>query len=267
MGGVSFYAFRQCALSSSWAGCPSARNRNDNCYPAGAQFRLFTEADNLTAEEVEITALEAIALLVFLSIGLVVFMWRRRTAPPMEAIGRDELSRLRALASQDPLTGLANRRIFTSTLQDAVDHGRTLGLLLLDVNDFKQLNDTFGHARGDRFLQIIAKRLRSAARPGDLVARLGGDEFAVIAWDVDREICRELGWRIIDALTSKVEIEGRCHTVGVSIGAALLPADDTNPKNLMQKADCAMYEAKATRRSNVVLYDANKLKVRHLASA
>ena len=230
-------------------------------------FDLFREADNLTPEEVEITALEAIALLVFLIIGLVVFMWRGRTAPSIEAIGREELSQLRALAAQDPLTGLANRRTFTSMLQEAVDQGRSLGVLLLDVNDFKQLNDTFGHARGDCFLQIIAKRLRSAARPGDLVARLGGDEFAVIAWDVDREACREIGWRIIDALTSKVEIEGRCHTVGVSIGAALLPSDDTNPKDLMQKADWAMYQAKATRRSNVILYDANKLKVGRLSSA
>ena len=139
-------------------------------------------------------------------------------------------------------------------------------MLLLDVNDFNQLNDTFGHELGDRFLQIIAKRLRSAARPGDLVARLGGDEFAVIAWDVDREMCREMGWRIVDALTSKVEIEGRCHTIGLSIGVALLPSDATTPKELMHKADRAMYQAKATRRSNVFLDDAHTLKERRLTT-
>lgn len=230
-------------------------------------FDLFREADGLTPPEIELTALEAVGLIVLLSVALAIFLWRGRNSPFMESIGREELNRLRTQASQDPLTGLANRRTFTTMLQKAAAEGTQVAVLLLDINGFKQLNDTFGHVYGDSVLEVIAKRLRSAARPGDLVARLGGDEFAVIAWDVDHVMCVDIGRRIVNALDTDVVANGRRHRVHVSVGAALLPSDCDNPKGLLQKADRAMYQAKATRATNFILYNANERTNRRLKLA
>ena len=230
-------------------------------------FDLFREADSLTPTEIEITALEAIGLIVLLAAALVIFLWRGRHSRSMEAIGKEELNQLRIQASQDPLTGLANRRTFASMLQQAADEDRQVAVLLLDIDGFKQLNDTFGHVYGDTVLQVVAKRLRSAARPEDLVARLGGDEFAVIVWDVDHAMCLEIGRRIIDALEADVVTNGRRHRVHVSVGAALLPSDCDSPSGLLQKADRAMYQAKATRATNFMLYNPNENTNRQLKLA
>ena len=230
-------------------------------------FDLFREADRLTPHEIELTALEAVGLIVLLCVALSIFLWRGRNSPFMESIGREELDRLRTQASQDPLTGLANRRTFTTMLQQAADEGRQVAVLLLDINGFKQLNDTFGHVYGDSVLEVIAKRLRSAARPGDLVARLGGDEFAIIAWDVDHGMCSDIGRRIANALDTDVVANGQRHRVHVSVGAALLPSDCDNPKGLLQHADRAMYQAKAARVTNFMLYNGTERADRKLKLA
>jgi len=110
------------------------------------------------------------------------------------------LRELKALASQDPLTGLSNRRALLAALAAATDSlpsGDKHVLFLIDLNDFKCVNDLYCHAVGDQVLQVVADRFRTAARPSDVMARLGGDEFAVLAYNADEAIARTIGQRFI----------------------------------------------------------------------
>jgi diguanylate cyclase (GGDEF)-like protein len=152
-------------------------------------------------------------------------------------------------ATHDPLTGLANRSLLTEQLNAALAHrpGRPeagqVGVLFLDVDNFKQLNDTYGHGAGDEALLIIAHRLRAAVRSDHTVARLGGDEFAIIAPRIDAQGLDALAGRLHSALGEPLLIHGRTIRVLVSIGihhaAAGEPADEA-----LRNADRAMYIAK-----------------------
>jgi diguanylate cyclase (GGDEF)-like protein/PAS domain S-box-containing protein len=163
---------------------------------------------------------------------------------------RELEARLRHRAEHDELTGLANRARLTDAVRDLLDHGRTPSLLLLDLDSFKALNDSLGHAVGDELLRIVAERLRGAVRPEDLVARLGGDEFAVVldgaALDAER-----LGRRIVEVLDLPVHLGGRTVRCRASIGVA---ATGATSDELVRNADLAMYEAKAQGRNRVVVF-------------
>jgi diguanylate cyclase (GGDEF)-like protein len=160
-------------------------------------------------------------------------------------------------ATHDPLTGLANRGLFTEHLNAALAHrpGRPrdgqVGVLFLDVDNFKQLNDTYGHGAGDEALLTIAHRLRAAVRSDHSVARLGGDEFAIIAPRIDAPGLHALAGRLRSALSEPHLIHGRTIPVLVSIGyhhaAAGEPADEA-----LRKADQAMYDAKRRNRPPAV---------------
>ncbi len=153
-------------------------------------------------------------------------------------------------ASEDVLTGLVNRRVFEDRLEHAFALakriGKSLALLYIDLDNFKPINDDFGHDTGDEVLKEVAVRLRKAARDSDTVARLGGDEFALLmASDDDRAGAEALAGRIIDAICQPIFVGGRECRVGVSIGIAILPPPPTADKAaLMKAADEAMYEAK-----------------------
>ena len=167
---------------------------------------------------------------------------------------------LRQLAYRDPLTGLANR----SRLQDRVDHalermqGRSpnhAAVLFIDLDHFKHLNDRFGHAKGDRALQIIADRIRTIIRPGDTAGRLGGDEFAVLLEDVEGgEVVAVVCQRLIDGLSQPIELGDASPIVGASIGYALSGSDSSTSENLLRNADIAMYAAKAAGRGQAVAF-------------
>ena len=167
---------------------------------------------------------------------------------------------LRQQASRDPLTALANR----SRLQDRVDHalerlrGRSqkhAAVLFIDLDHFKHLNDRFGHAKGDRALQVIADRIRTIIRPGDTAGRLGGDEFAVLLEDVDREeVVQAVGQRLLDGLIQPIELGDALPIVSASIGYALSGPDSSNSEDLLRNADIAMYAAKAAGRGQVVAF-------------
>jgi diguanylate cyclase (GGDEF)-like protein len=167
---------------------------------------------------------------------------------------------LRQQASRDPLTGLANR----SRLQDRVDHAleRILGrspshvaILFIDLDHFKHLNDRFGHAKGDRALQVIADRIRAIIRPGDTAGRLGGDEFAVLLEDVDSgEVVANVCQRLLDGISLPIELDDASPIVGASIGYALSGPDSSNSEDLLRNADIAMYAAKAAGRGQVVAF-------------
>ncbi len=164
-------------------------------------------------------------------------------------------------AHHDELTGLSNRKLLirqtNEALADAARSGTRAGFLLLDLDRFKEVNDTLGHPVGDRLLRIVAHRLTHSVRPGDLVARLGGDEFAVLLPSV-REVgaAREVATRLRAALSEPIRLEGMSFDIEASVGIALYPDDATGFELLMQHADVAMYLAKE-RRSGVERYVAD----------
>ena len=164
---------------------------------------------------------------------------------------------IRQLAFRDPLTGLANR----SRLQDRVDHaldrlrGRSpnqAAVLFIDLDHFKHLNDRFGHAKGDRALQVIADRIRSIIRPGDTAGRLGGDEFAVLLEEIEApEVAAAVCQRLLEGLSQPIELDDAAPIVGASIGYALSGVDAETSEDLLRNADIAMYAAKAAGRGQV----------------
>ena len=162
-------------------------------------------------------------------------------------------------AHHDELTGLPNRKLLMlrleSTLAQAASSGRTAGFLLLDLDrGLKEVNDTLGHAVGDRLLRLVAHRLTHSVRPGDLVARLGGDEFAVLLPSVkEPAAAREVAARLRAAVAEPIRLEGMSFVIEVSIGIAMFPDDANGGELLMQRADVAMYLAKQ-RRSGVERY-------------
>ncbi|WP_203707805.1 GGDEF domain-containing protein [Asanoa iriomotensis] len=167
----------------------------------------------------------------------------RRLDESIEALGRQE-EKLRHAANHDHLTGLANRAFFDHHAQRLGDGdaGSGRAVLLLDLNEFKMVNDRFGHHAGDDLLKMTATRLRRSVRPGDIVARLGGDEFSVLLADTTAEDAVAAAHRILGALAKPVRIDGRTLRPSASVGIA---ASDTKPfEALLRDADEAMYEAK-----------------------
>jgi diguanylate cyclase (GGDEF)-like protein len=168
------------------------------------------------------------------------------------------LARTRREALTDYLTELPNRRLFGTRLDDAIDEARVLGgtcaLLMLDVDRFKELNDTLGHQAGDRLLQQIGPRLRSALRSADTVARLGGDEFAlVLRTPIDERGALKVGETALRTMARPFVTEELSVHVAASIGIALFPDHGTDAEELMRRADVAMYRAK-TLHSGCELY-------------
>jgi diguanylate cyclase (GGDEF)-like protein len=163
-------------------------------------------------------------------------------------------------ALHDELTGLPNRACLYARAAEAVAEaarqGNRVGFLLLDLDRFKVVNDTLGHAAGDRVLKIVAHRLAHSVRPGDLVARLGGDEFAVLLPAArPGSTAREMAMRLRTALAGAIQLEGMTLQVETSIGIAFYPEDAPGVDLLVQRADVAMYLAKE-HRTGVAAYSA-----------
>jgi diguanylate cyclase (GGDEF)-like protein len=159
-------------------------------------------------------------------------------------------------AHHDSLTGLPNRALFeerleTSLLESAV-MGRRLAVLFIDMDGFKQINDSFSHRFGDRFLCEIAARMKKAMRPGDIIARIGGDEFTVLAEGIAGiGEAEAIGERILHAVRQPVVIHGREVAASASIGIAAYPEDGNSAEELLRHADAAMYSAKDCGRSSI----------------
>ena len=152
-------------------------------------------------------------------------------------------------AHHDELTGLPNRKLLVlrteEALTEAARRARRAGLLLLDLDRFKEVNDTLGHPTGDRMLRAVAHRLTHSVRPGDMVARLGGDEFAVLLPSLrDPYAAREVAVRLRAALAEPIRMEGMSFSIEASIGIALHPDHAPDFELLLQRADVAMYLAK-----------------------
>jgi diguanylate cyclase (GGDEF)-like protein len=160
------------------------------------------------------------------------------------------------LAEHDVLTDLPNRALFRRRAASAValagQSGRPAAIAIVDLDRFKDINDTLGHQNGDRLLTELARRLAASMRPGDTVARLGGDEFGVILLGV--EDAEPVLWRLREVIDREVEISGLPLSVQASIGFVSIPVDGTETDELLQRADVAMYAAKA-RHAGVARYD------------
>ena len=166
---------------------------------------------------------------------------------------RKEIEQALVLSARyDNLTGLSNQKMFneyfTMALSRADRNKQTLGLLFLDLDNFKAVNDTFGHQVGDIVLQSVAKRLLSCMRAGDLVSRLGGDEFTIIIENCQPNQLDSLTEKIARVLEAPIDVDGQTVLASASIGVATYPEHGGNARTLMQKADSAMYEAKKNRR-------------------
>ena len=154
-------------------------------------------------------------------------------------------------AAHDPLTGLPNRSALSFALEEAFDDythtGRPFGLMLIDLDDFKLVNDTLGHQIGDELLSQFAERLRQSVRTADHVARLGGDEFAVVVLNADQDELLHVATRLRTALVEPVPLSAVEIEVEVSIGLASCPEHGIDKDELLRRADIAMYTAKADR--------------------
>ena len=164
--------------------------------------------------------------------------------------------RMRHEAVHDPLTGLANRTLLRDRLEHALarsqrEEERATGVLFVDLDNFKQVNDAYGHAAGDAVLVELGRRLRAAVRPADTVARLGGDEFVVVCEEVDAEDVLSLGRRLLTAISEPLAVAGIQYELTASIGIAL---GRTDPDALLGDADAAVYQAKAAGRGRAELF-------------
>ncbi|XAS68095.1 bifunctional diguanylate cyclase/phosphodiesterase [Micrococcaceae bacterium Sec5.7] len=157
----------------------------------------------------------------------------------------EQAAQLKALAFQDPLTGLANRKLFNDQLSEAIrgESSTAVDVLLLDLDDFKEVNDILGHHAGDQMLIEVARRLRSCVRPADTVARLGGDEFVVLlTGSTEADTVAE---RIVESLNEPVWMDGTMLRPSLSLGLASISQDAVGASELLRRADVAMYAAKA----------------------
>jgi diguanylate cyclase (GGDEF)-like protein len=168
--------------------------------------------------------------------------------------------RVAHLARHDVLTGLPNRLYFRESTEQAlsvVRRGGSLALLCIDLDHFKEVNDTLGHPAGDKLLKKVADRLRENVRETDILARLGGDEFAVVQIAFQRpDELTALASRLVEAISEPYDIDGQEAVVGISIGIAVAPMDGNDPDLLLKNADMALYRAKAEGRGMFRFFEA-----------
>jgi diguanylate cyclase (GGDEF)-like protein/PAS domain S-box-containing protein len=177
-------------------------------------------------------------------------------------------SAIRFQALHDRTTGLPNRALFLDRLGHALSLGRRrrrdLAVLFLDLDHFKLINDTLGHAAGDDLLQQVAPRLRSAVRPADTVARFGGDEFVLLCEDLDEVHAADIAKRVLAAFAAPFVLEGQDHYLTTSVGIALTGRPSATAESLVRDADAAMYRAKDRGRGRYEIFDED---MRHRALA
>ena len=169
------------------------------------------------------------------------------------------IAAVHAMATRDNVTGLYNRAFFADSLEHALAqaerHARGVALLFMDVDRFKQINDTLGHAAGDRSLRVVGERISACVRDSDIVARLGGDEFVALIENLGASAgLDQLAQKILDAMAQPLQLEHGELVVSVSIGVAVWPKDGRDAATLMRNADAALYRAKNEGRNRFSFY-------------
>ena len=177
----------------------------------------------------------------------------------LEAKVEERTRQLQHLAAHDPLTRLPNRRQFLvqlhETLARATERDALAGVFFIDLDNFKNVNDSMGHVYGDRVLQAVAERLRAVVRDIGFCARLGGDEFTVVVERVDSPADIErAAERLVEGFQEPLVVEGRELLMGLSLGASLFPVHGRDPEGLLRAADAALFHAKAQGRSRVRMF-------------
>ncbi|WP_343731286.1 EAL domain-containing protein [Duganella sp.] len=230
----------------------------------GAIMRGFQQevAQSFSKSQASIIAAKRISALLILSLLVAVCLIGALVILPLLKKLRTENKKkeafereLSTLVNKDSLTGLCNRRSFNNTLDRLVQAGAgaPFVLLLIDLDDFKAVNDTFGHQTGDGLLTEVAQRITASVGAGAIAARLGGDEFAVLAPGVaDNAAAAALVAGIRARLVVPFTFDGHIHRIGASIGGALYPDHGGDAKTLIRCADLALYAAKAERNSHVI---------------
>ena len=158
-------------------------------------------------------------------------------AAVMSATTKFRLREFRREASRDSLTDLAKRRLLLKALKAVTAMPSSAepkhAFFVVDLNDFKRVNDLHGHALGHRVLQVIAQRFRAVCRPSDLLAQLGGDEFALLCYDVVRDTALAIVRRLLASLEGEIRLGGHSYRIGASIGAALIPDDGEKAEEII----------------------------------
>jgi diguanylate cyclase (GGDEF)-like protein len=205
--------------------------------PAGAAFAALAAAAGAAFRD-RPTVLGALALIA--SVAMLPLLFR--------GLATRIRARLDA-AYHDDLTGLPNRSLLYDRLGLAIEHSHRqashLALLFLDLDDFKTVNDSFGHGSGDRLLVELATRVRSSVRAGDTVARFGGDEFIVLLNSVTgADDAARVATKVLDAVRAPFRLEGHAVSIAASVGVSVYPGDGTSAAELVRSADAAMYRDK-----------------------
>ncbi len=174
---------------------------------------------------------------------------------------RESEDRFRKQAQQDALTGLASRSHLQEQMRLAIAHaaarGERLGILMIDLDHFKQVNDTLGHHAGDELLRAVAERIQRSVRKSDLVARIGGDEFVVLLTDLyDCAEAELIGAKVVANVSVPLHLTNRQVFVSASVGVCMYPEGGASGEALLQNVDAAMYSAKAAGRNNFSVYTA-----------
>jgi diguanylate cyclase (GGDEF)-like protein len=220
---------------------------------------LKPEAVNVWLEAFQWITL-AFVLPVFAMVGGRLSEMRSRVRRTNEELS-SALATIQKLATNDTLTGLPNRAYFNEALAHAIAqsqrHGRPLALFFLDLDRFKNINDTLGHSLGDRVLQEAASRLRGAVRASDLIARLGGDEFVLLVEEYnDSAHLAEIAGKVLRAFQPGFHVEGHELALSASVGICAYPQDGADAQALLSSADIAMYRAKEDGRNRHCFYSA-----------
>jgi diguanylate cyclase (GGDEF)-like protein len=245
----------------AWEGTLSDRNiiatyvpvRATDEAPVEAVMEVYSDVtrmvDRMNASQGRVLLEVVLAMSVFYLIGFVILRRYERVLRAQETQRLADEERIRYQAYHDGLTGLPNRTSFAEQLERAVRRARrtgwTLGVMFLDLDRFKVINDSLGHDAGDQLLRVAATRIQRCVRESDLLFRMGGDEFAVLLENVrGPEESAAVAQRILEAFAEPVHLQDHEITVTTSLGIALYPKDDSTGERLVKSADTAMYRAK-----------------------
>jgi diguanylate cyclase (GGDEF)-like protein len=232
---------------------PGIANTYTILSPTGTPLGNFSWQGNLPGRHIWNTVIPVIVILGTI-LGAVAYVIAWRISRLTISLAKSE-EQNRHLAMYDTLSGLANRLQYTRALEAALERlpSNPFALMQCDLDKFKQVNDTFGHAAGDTVIKVVAERLLATVQDAGLVCRIGGDEFVILLTLVDRVTINELANNIIGEIQQPIEVDSEVFAqVGISLGVSIAPIQGNTAETLMAAADAALYRAKEEGRNRVI---------------